>query len=558
MTLKYAHLNSFMKSKQPESWIWWKHGVIYHIYPRSFMDANGDGVGDLLGIIDKLDYLAGLGIDAIWLSPVYLSPMVDFGYDVADYREIDPIYGSINEFKALITKAHDLDIRIISDMILNHTSDQHPWFRESSSSIDNPKRDWYIWKDGDKDGPPNNWSAMSGGSAWQVDALTGQYYFHSFYKEQPDLNWRNSELSAAFFEEIKFWLELGVDGFRLDVINLIIKDDQFRDNPYFLGIPLFQKHLYTRNQPYSHHVIRELRKLIDQYPERLLVGEIYTLPPGDSKLVSRYLDHGEGLHMAFDFSLIFSNWNAYSYYKRLTRWYRHIPTDSWPCNVFSNHDLLRNINRIPWRMYQEEKAKVTAALLLTIKGTPFIYYGEEIGMRNTRINYKQIHDPFGKRYWPFFSGRDKARTPMQWNSCVNAGFTKGVPWLPVNDDAKIRNLENQAKEPTSLFSLYQKLIHIRCEHIALQQGNWTPILNGQNGILSYSRGHSHETIIVILNFTRFFKHIRLREHTCGYVLASTHRDPDELYYFQHLQIYPFEASIFIAGGHADIEYPNIN
>jgi alpha-glucosidase len=533
-----------MERQQTEKWIWWKHGVIYHIYPRSFKDSGGDGIGDIRGIISKLNYLSDLGVDGIWLSPVYVSPMVDFGYDVSDYREIDPVYGTLEDFKMLIEAAHDLGIRIICDMILNHTSDRHPWFLESRASKENPKRDWYIWKDGRNGRPPNNWKSAMGGSAWEFDEITGQYYCHSFFKEQPDLNWRNPCLAGAFFDEIKFWLDFGVDGFRLDVINFIVKDKKFRDNPYFFGIPVFQRHIFTRNRPKSHKIVRELRKLVDRYPDRVLVGEIYTLPPGNSKIAASYLANGNGIHMAFDFSLIFCKWDARKYYECIHAMYSHIPEQGWPCNVLSNHDLFRSFDRFPWRLFKVEKARVAAALLLTLRGTPFIYYGEEIGMRNTRISYRNIQDPLGKRFWPLFSGRDKARTPMQWNSAKNAGFTDGDPWLPVNVDAANRNVENQEKDEMSLLNFYRKLISIRKSHPALREGRWVPLIAGQNGILAYARIYNDQRITVVLNFTGRKKRISLPEHNFGCVLLSTHRKINEVFHFQNLWIQPFEVSVY--------------
>jgi len=533
-----------MKFRQSEPFIWWKHGVIYHIYPRSFKDSNGDGVGDLRGIISKLPYLSELGIDGIWLSPVFLSPMVDFGYDVADYREIDPIYGCMEDFKTLVEMAHALGIRVICDMILNHTSNQHKWFVESSSSKDNPKRDWYIWRDAYKGGPPNNWRSAAGGSAWEYDALTGQCFYHSFFKEQPDLNWRNPELSAAFFEELKFWMDMGVDGFRLDVINMIAKDKKFRDNPHFWGIPFLQQHVFTRNRNKSHEVVRKLRELVDQYGDKVLVGEIFTMPPGDSEMAARYLDEGKGMHMAFDFSLIFNYWNARKYYKSIRKWYSHIPDNGWPCHVLSNHDLFRSIDRFPWLTHKDEKAKVAAALLLTLKGTPFVYYGEEIGMRNGKIKHRDIQDPFGKQYWPFFTGRDKARTPMQWDSSASGGFTTGQAWLPVNEDAVHRNVEQQEKQASSLLHFYRALIHMRKKYPALQSGRWVPLVTGQRGILAYARIQEEERIVVILNFTGRRKKLVLPEHSFGYVILSTHRDQDQLHYFQDLRIFPYEATVY--------------
>ena len=533
-----------MSKQNKEPWIWWKHGVIYHIYPRSFQDSDGDGNGDIRGIIRRLGYLKDLGIDGIWISPMYKSPMVDFGYDVSDYRAIDPLFGTMEDFLELLQKAHDAGIRIILDMILNHTSSQHPWFIESASSLSNSKRNWYIWKEGVMGSPPNNWKSAVGGNAWKFDDQTGQYYLHSFFEEQPDLNWRDPELPLVFFEEMKFWLDLGVDGFRLDVINLIAKDKKFRNNPVFMGIPALQKHIFTRNRKRSVAIVTQIRELLDQYENRVSIGEIYTHPPGDAKAAARYLAKGnDGIHLAFDFSLIFSPWNAYSYFKSIKTWYDCIPEGGWPCNVLSNHDLMRSIDRYPWRTRREEKAKVAATLLMTLSGTPFIYYGEEIGMHNTSLSKSQIRDPLGKRYWPFFSGRDKARTPMQWVPEQGGGFTTGTPWLPLNKDIKSRNVRMQEGEPQSLLNHYRSLIGLRKTTNALQMGEWFPVMNGKEGILAYFRKTEDDRILIILNFTGKHKTISLQEHTYGKILHSTHRSPEEFSYFQKMQIGPYEATI---------------
>jgi alpha-glucosidase len=531
--------------QNPEPWSWWKHGVIYHIYPRSFQDSNGDGIGDIGGIIGRLGYLKDLGVDGIWLSPIFKSPMVDFGYDVSDYREIDPVFGTMDDFKALLAQAHALGIRVILDMILNHTSDQHPWFIESSSSPENPKRNWYIWKDPVAGKPPNNWKSAIGGSAWKLHKQTGQYYLHSFFKEQPDLNWRDSELPELFFAEMKFWLDLGVDGFRFDVINMIAKDKKYRSNPAFWGMNTFQKHVYTRNRKRSVSVVKQIRELLDRYDERVSVGEVYTYPPGDAKGAARYLAKGNnGLHLTFDFSLIFSRWNAAAYYKKIKAWYVNIPEGGWPSNVLSNHDLFRSINRVPWRRNREKKAKVAAALLLTLWGTPFIYYGEETGMHNTRIGRFQLRDPLGKRFWPWFHGRDRARTPMQWSSEPNGGFTTGTPWLPMNKDYRKRNARRQDGELNSLLSHYRNLIGLRKSSEALQKGSWEPILNGKNGVLAYCRHLNGERLLVILNFTGKNKSLTLSHPNYGKILFSTHHEKEEFNYFQRMRINPFEATIY--------------
>jgi alpha-glucosidase len=343
---------------------------------------------------------------------------------------------------------------------------------------------------------------------------------------------------------MKFWLDLGVDGFRLDVINLIAKDKKFRDNPVLMGIPALQKHVYTRNRKRSVTIVTQIRDMLDRYDDRVSVGEIYTHPPGDARTAARYLAKGtNGIHLAFDFSLIFSRWNAYSYFKSIRTWYDCIPAEGWPCNVLSNHDLLRSIDRYPWRTRREEKAKVAATLLMTLRGTPFIYYGEEIGMHNPHVAKKDLQDPLGKRFWPLFSGRDQARTPMQWSTEKHSGFTTGIPWLPLNRDAQSRNIRCQEGDPESLLNLYRNLIRLRKSCEAIQNGLWFPVTNGKEGILSYFRTVPGERILVILNFTGSQKSFTMQEHTYGKVMLSTHRSAGEFNYFQNMQINPYEATI---------------
>ena len=321
---------------------WWKSGVIYQIYPRSFYDSNGDGVGDIQGIIQKIEYLRNLGIDAIWLSPLNRSPMYDYGYDISDYYAVDPLFGTTEDFHLLIDRMHDQGIRVIMDMVLNHTSHLHPWFLSSRSSRMNPKRDWYIWQDGENGRPPNNWRSVFGGSAWKWDELTRQYYLHSFLEEQPDLNWRNADLKKAMFDMIVHWLDSGVDGFRLDAVNWLIKDRRFRNNPAVPGAPFFQKHLYDRNRYETHDILKELRRTLDGYKDRMAVGEAFTLPPGNPALSAGYLGNGDDeLDLAFDFSLMYRSWDALRFYRSLRRWMNHIPEKGWPCHVLSNHDQPR-------------------------------------------------------------------------------------------------------------------------------------------------------------------------------------------------------------------------
>ncbi len=542
-----------MNQKETNEWVWWKHGVIYHIYPRSFCDSNDDGIGDINGIICKLDYLKQLGVDAIWLSPIYKSPNIDFGYDVSDYRAINPEYGDLEDFKNLLEIAHSKNIKIIMDMIMNHTSNQHPWFIESSSSLDNSKRDWYIWKSDKKRKVPNNWKSSFGNSAWQFDAKTKEYYLHSFFKEQPDLNWRNKEMLKAFFEEIKFWLEMGVDGFRLDVINMIIKDKKYRNNPLNINIPFLQEHKYSRNRKKSLEIVKKLRKLVDKYNDKVLIGEIYVMPPGNAELSARYLADGEkGIHLAFDFSLMFQKWNAYNYYQCIKKWIKSIPNNGWLCNVLSNHDLKRSINRNPLRTNQIEKAKIEAVLLLTLKGTPFIYYGEEIGMKNTIISYQNIKDPLGKRFWPLYNGRDGSRTPMQWNSDTFAGFSKVKPWLPVNKNYKKINVLNQKNDENSLFNLYLKLIKLRKKYPSLYKGGFIPFKKGKKGFLVFTKYFDDEKLTIALNFTSKKKSIKLEEKKKWEILLSTHSVKEGILFDKQLIIAPYEAIIYKINNHQNL------
>ncbi len=529
---------------EPEDWIWWKHGAIYQIYTRSFYDSNGDGIGDLAGVINKLDYLHQLGVAAIWLTPIFETPNFDFGYDVRDYLETDPTLGSMEDLKQLLDEAHARGIKVILDLVLNHTSHLHSWFLESRSSTDNPKRDWYIWENKVKGGPPNNWKNAFGGSAWEWDAKTDQYYFHSFLKEQPDLNWRLKEVQEAFFGIMRYWLDQGVDGFRLDVINMIIKDKKFRDNPLTFKLPFFQELKYNSNQNKSLKIVKQLRTIVNEYSDKLLVGEIYTLPPGDAGIAASYLGNGtDSLHMAFDFSLLFSRWNARSYYLSIKKWYKLIPKDGWPCHVLSNHDLHRSFNRNGMFLEQEKKAKVSAVLMLTLRGTPFIYYGEEIGMENTPVPRSKISDPLGLKYWPLYSGRDQARRPMLWNNSVNAGFSTVKPWLPVNNRYQEKCVEYQAKDEMSIYSLYRKLLHIRSTRAALTEGGMEFLEKGQSGVLSYLRQQNRENILVVLNFTSRKKTIALPRNTHWKVLLNTYISFNDRTQHNFLDLLGYEAVV---------------
>ncbi len=401
---------------------WWKSGILYQIYPRSFQDSNGDGVGDLRGIIDRLSYLRDLGVSALWLSPVFPSPMVDFGYDISDYTGIDQLFGTLDDFDALVTAAHDFGLKIILDLVPNHTSDQHPWFVESRSSKDNPKRDWYIWHDPRGSGePPTNWISEFGGSSWEFEPHTGQYYYHAFLKAQPDLNWRNPRVRHAMHEVMRFWLRRGVDGFRVDVMWHLIKDDLLRDNPpnpdfapdrqpYERLLPL-----YSTDRPEVHEVVAEMRQVMDEFDDRVLIGEIY-LPP--EKLVAYYGRDLTGAHLPFNFALISTPWNPLAIAQLVENYEAALPPGGWPNWVLGNHDRRRVASRVG-----SDQARVAAMLLLTLRGTPTLYYGDEIGMEQVDIPADRVRDPFEKNLPGIGVGRDGCRTPMQWDASPHGGFS---------------------------------------------------------------------------------------------------------------------------------------
>jgi alpha-glucosidase len=477
--------------------VWWQRGTIYQVYPRSFMDSNGDGVGDLPGITSRLEHLQALGVDAVWISPIYPSPMKDFGYDVADYTGVHPLFGSLADFDRLLAEAHARGLKVILDFVPNHSSDQHAWFRESRSSRDNPKRDWYLWRDpAPGGGPPNNWLSCFGGSAWELDGATGQYYYHAFLKEQPDLNWRNPQVVAAMLEVLRFWLDRGVDGFRVDVLWHLIKDDQFRDNPpnpaWREGMDPFQSlvPLYTTDRPEIHSVVSTLRALFDEYEERVLIGEIY-LPV--ERLVQYYGADLRGAHLPFNFQLISAKWDARHLQKLIDDYEAAIPRGGWPNWVLGNHDQHRIATRVG-----RAQARVAAMLLLTLRGTPTLYYGDEIGMRDVPIPPDRVQDPFEKNVPGKGLGRDPERTPMQWSNQDNAGFTHGTPWLPLAADAAECNVAAQEADAGSILCLYRRLIALRRAEHALSVGSFTSIA-AEGDVLAYVRRDGERTYVVALN-----------------------------------------------------------
>jgi alpha-glucosidase len=482
--------------------LWWRDGVIYQIYPRSFADSNGDGIGDLPGITARLDYLARLGIDAIWLSPVYPSPDADFGYDISDYLDIDPKFGDLEDFDRLVQAAHACGIHVIMDLVLNHTSDQHSWFLEARKSAENPYHDYYLWRDPQPGGkPPNNWLSIFGGPGWELDRVSGQMFFHLFAKEQPDLNWRNPGVRESLLGVFRFWAERGVDGFRLDVFNAYFKHPELADNPGGrIGLRPFDwmEHINDIDQPEMLPLLRQVRELLDGFPERYAVGETFLDPPGKA---ARYTGP-DLLHAAFDFRLADSPWRAGSFFRAIQETQHDLSPEVWPTWVLNNHDIPRSASRYSFSE-DDRKQKVAAAMLLTLRGTPYLYYGEEIGMRDIGLARSQILDPAGKRYWPFYKGRDGCRAPMQWNCEPNAGFSApGTrPWLPVHPDFKARNVAAMEATYDSLLHFYRRLIVLRKSSPALRKGLFVPLTFGTRFLLGYLRQSAEETILVALNFT---------------------------------------------------------
>lgn len=502
-------------STGPRSSPWWKHAVLYEIYPRSFQDSDGDGIGDINGITQRLDYLQSLDVDAIWLTPIYPSPQVDFGYDISDYESIDPQYGTLADFDNLVAQAKKRHIRVLMDMVMNHTSDQHQWFTASESSKTNPKRDWYIWRDGKGIGadgkrlPPNNWISIFGGSAWQYDPKTKQFYYHEFYRQQPDLNWRNPAVEKAMFDAVRFWLDRGVAGFRLDAVPALFEDPELRDEPVLGGTnaqgdPILSD-IYTNNLPEVHDVMRRLRALVDTYPEdRVLIGETYL--PNVEELDKWYggAKHNE-LQLPMDMQVGFTNkLDAALLRQRINDAETKIDGNQ-PLFVFDNHDNIRSWNRYGDGVHDVAIAKLIATLLLTSRSTALIYYGEELGMVTTTPTRKQdVKDPIGITGWPKEKGRDGERTPMQWDAGKNSGFSIAAStWLPVAPDYVTTNVASQEADPNSLINWHKKLIAMRKTDPTLRDGKMVMLNPDNPSVLSYIRESvaGRPAILVALNCT---------------------------------------------------------
>lgn len=531
---------------------WWQSAVFYQIYPRSFADSNGDGIGDLPGITGKLDHLVELGVDAIWLSPHFPSPNKDWGYDVADYTDVHPDYGTLDDFKELLDAAHDRGLRIVLDLILNHTSDQHSWFIESRSSRDNPKRDWYVWHDGRDGGPPNNWQSTFGGPAWRHDETTDQWYYHFFVPEQPDLNWRNPEVKAAMFDAVRFWLDMGVDGFRLDAIGTIYEDPALPDHEvsesllelrrrstahdagdterYNIDEDLEAMFRHQTELPETHDLMKELRGVIDEYDDRVLVGETWS--------IDYYGDGTDELHLNFNFPLLHTDVLTPQHIlanqrERLGA----LPPGAWPCNTLGNHDVSRVKTNMGDGIHDDDLARISAAVVLLLKGTPSLYYGEEIGMTDLYLpDPKMFLDPISIWFRDEAQdklppdrllreaaqfGRDKCRTPMQWTGGPNAGFSpQGVTtWLPVNPNAAAGvNVADQTGDPESLLEFYRRLLHLRRDHLALQLGD-QEILWADDAVLLFRRDLDDEALWIAVNMSA---EPQRRDLPDGETVLSTH------------------------------------
>lgn len=481
---------------------WWQHAVFYEVYPRSYMDSNNDGIGDLNGIGSKMDYLKWLGVDAIWITPCFPSPQVDFGYDVSDYENIDPMYGTLQAFDRMEQRGKQQGVSTVLDFVVNHTSDKHKWFMDSRSSKTNRYRDWYIWRDGKgPKQPPNNWTSTFGGSAWQFDSTTNQYYYHYFYPQQPDLNWRNPKVKDAMFDVTRFWYKRGVVGFRLDAVDTMFEDPNLTDNPPAPGTDDYglpnQDRKYNTKLPEVYDALAGLRKVADEY-HAVLIGETWTNDVGELKRY--YGAHHEGIQMPMD--LMFTKLEPLS----ADVFRKHIAavdsSGEWPVYVMSNHDIPRAFSRFADGKHNDDIAKLLAGMYLTLRGTPIMYYGEEIGMEDNDPKRKEdVKDPIGRLGWPEQKGRDGERTPMQWNDDPNAGFTKAVPWLPVPLSYKSHNVATEQKDPNSILNFYQKLLKLRHTNQALLDGDWIPVNENDPNVLAYVRRYKDQAVLVVLNMS---------------------------------------------------------
>ena len=488
---------------------WWRGAVIYQIYPRSFLDANGDGVGDLPGIIERLDYIASLGVDAIWVSPFFKSPMADFGYDIADYRDVDPLFGTLDDFDRLLAKAHALGLKVMIDQVLSHTSSEHDWFQESRQDRSNPKADWYVWVDPREDGtPPNNWMSLFGGVAWKWEPRRQQYYLHNFFAEQPDLNFHNPQVQNATLENVRYWLDRGVDGFRLDAINFCFHDTQLRDNPpkpvekrvgrgFSPDNPYaYQYHYFNNTQPENLPFLEDLRALLDQYPGAVSLGEISS---EDSLATTAEYTTDTRLHMGYSFELLVQDYSAAYIRETVTR-LEAAMTEGWPCWAISNHDVERAVTRWGGHPADPRLARMLVAMLCSLRGSICLYQGEELGLGEADVPFEALQDPYGITFWPNFKGRDGCRTPLPWNDDPRAGFTTGTPWLPIPDAHREVSVATQEKDPASVLSAFRAFLAWRKTQPVLLHGAIS-FLESAEPVLLFQRTLADEQLLLAFNLS---------------------------------------------------------
>ena len=488
---------------------WWRGAVVYQIYPRSFLDTDGNGVGDLTGILARLDHIASLGVDAIWISPFFTSPMADFGYDIADYRGVDPLFGTLADFDRLLQRAHGLGLKVMIDQVLSHCSDQHPWFRESRQSRDNPKADWFVWADAKPDGtPPNNWLSLFGGGAWQWEPRRGQYYLHNFLPSQPDLNFHNPEVRRAQLDNVRFWLDRGVDGFRLDAINFCFHDALLRDNPakpeelrtgrgFSPDNPYaFQYHHFNNTQPENLGFLEDLRAVLDRYPDVGALGEISS---EDSLATTAEYCTPQRLHMGYSFELLTEECSP-AYIRGTVEALEAKMTEGWPCWAISNHDVVRAVTRWGGAQADDALARQLVALVCSLRGSVCLYQGEELGLPEAEVPFEALQDPYGKAFWPNFKGRDGCRTPMPWNTDVHAGFSAAPPWLPVPEAHRLRSVAVQENDPGSVLQATRAFLHWRKALPALVHGS-IRFVDAPPQLLAFEREHAGQRLLLVFNLS---------------------------------------------------------
>ncbi|TVL21104.1 alpha-glucosidase [Shewanella xiamenensis] len=531
---------------------WWRGAVIYQVYPRSLLDTNGDGVGDLRGIITKLDYIASLNVDAIWISPFFKSPMADFGYDISDYREVDPLFGSMQDFDELIEKAHQRGIKVIIDQVLSHTSDQHAWFIESRENRTNPKADWYVWADPKEDGTaPNNWLAIFGGCAWEWEPRRQQYYLHNFLRSQPDINFHNPEVRQAVLDNVEFWLKKGVDGFRLDAITFCYHDEQLRDNPakpkdkrqgrgFSEDNPYaYQYHYYNNDRPQTIQFIEELRQLINRYPGAVTLGEVSA---EDSLAVMAAYTKGEDrLHMAYSFELLTDDYSA-TYIRQTVEALEGSIGDGWPCWAIGNHDVQRVASRWGRGKQIPDMVKMLNAMLCSLRGSVCSYQGEELGLTEAPIEFHELQDPFGKTFWPMFKGRDGCRTPMPWEQHADfAGFSQVTPWLPVTSEHRALAVDVQEADPASMLHGYRQFLAWRKGYPILIEGE-IEFLDAPEPLLVFVRKLGEQKLLVCFNLldteTQLsLAGLKLQQELTGHGLKTAHLQGDNLIFSAYASFY---------------------